>query len=97
VNPASGLRRSWLGVGIAILACAACCVGPLVALLGGVGIAAALGAWFVPVLIVLAIAALSAAGAVWWVRRRRRAACPAPTPLADLGIPSVSAARRVPR
>ena len=84
-----GIRESWVGLGIVTLACAACCVGPLVALLSGLGIAAALGAWFIPILLILAVVAFLAAGAVWWVRRRRRAACPAPTPLADLGLPKV--------
>jgi mercuric ion transport protein len=79
-------------VGVAVGACAVCCAGPLVALVGGIGVASTVGAWFMPVLIVLAVLALAAVAALWW--RRRRAACSTSAPLADLGMPAVPATGR---
>ncbi|EMF52984.1 hypothetical protein GTY82_33365 [Streptomyces sp. SID5476] len=64
-----------------------CCAGPLLALLGGIGITSAIGALWMPVLAVLAVAA---AAGILVVRRRRRAAACRTTPApADLGMPTV--------
>lgn len=60
--------------------------GPLLALLGGVGAASALGAVWIPALAVLAAAAL--VGVVWVVRRRRTEACKTETGVVDLGMPT---------
>lgn len=89
-TPSSRPSRPWgtLGAGVAALAaCAVCCAGPLLAVLGGVGVASAVGALWMPVLAVLTVAATVAFLVVR--RRRRAAACrttPAPT---DLGMPTV--------
>ncbi|MET8181439.1 hypothetical protein [Streptomyces sp. NPDC005336] len=64
-----------------------CCAGPLLALLGGIGITSAISALWMPVLAVLAVAA--GLGVLAVRRRRRTAACgTAPAP-ADLGMPTV--------
>lgn len=89
-SPSPGPSRPWgaLGAGAAaVAACAVCCAGPLLAVLGGVGFASAVGALWMPVLAVLAVAA---GLGVFLVRRRRRnAACrTAPAP-ADLGMPTI--------
>jgi mercuric ion transport protein len=61
--------------GLAGVACAACCVIPMLfaaGILSGAGWAAA-GAWMPGLTVVLAVAAV---GAWWWVsRRRHRAGC----------------------
>ena len=67
-----------LGFGVA--ACAACCAGPIVGLVTGLGLTAAAGAWLLGstalalVLVVLAVGSLV-------VRRRRRVARCAPEPV----------------
>ncbi|NEE09520.1 hypothetical protein G3M58_24075 [Streptomyces sp. SID7499] len=76
----------------AVAACAVCCAGPLLAVLGGIGVTSAIGALWMPVLAVLAVA--EAVGFAVVRRRRKRAACrtiPAP---ADLGMPTVGAPPR---
>lgn len=87
-DPASSEGRSWFGAGaVAIGACAVCCAGPLLALLGAIGVGSLIGALWVPALLVLA--ALAGAG-VWLLRARRARAC-ARTPVpVDLGMPTLS-------
>ncbi|MCC9707226.1 hypothetical protein E4N62_19275 [Streptomyces sp. MNU76] len=71
MTSSSGPSRGWgvVGAGTAAMAaCAVCCAGPV---LGGVGLASAFGAMWLPVLAVLAVA--SGLG-VLTVRRRRRTA-----------------------
>ncbi|MPY32932.1 hypothetical protein FNH09_17170 [Streptomyces adustus] len=65
-----------------------CCAGPLLAVLGGIGVTSAIGALWIPVLAVLAAAA--AAGFLV-VRRRRAAACRPGPARADLGMPTIGA------
>ncbi|MFF4963221.1 hypothetical protein ACFY2Z_40855 [Streptomyces sp. NPDC001222] len=80
--------RTWgtLGAGAAALAaCAVCCVGPLLAVLGGIGVTSAIGALWMPALAVPAVAA----GVGFFVVRRRRAVCRTTPARADLGMPSV--------
>ncbi|AWZ10701.1 hypothetical protein DRB96_14160 [Streptomyces sp. ICC1] len=74
-------------------ACAACCIGPLLALLGGIGAASAIGAVWMPALAVVTVAAL--AGVVWMLRRRRATACGTGHTTADLGMPTVRPAAGV--
>ncbi|MFG2336215.1 hypothetical protein [Streptomyces yangpuensis] len=87
----SSSGKSLLGVGgLAVLACVACCIGPIVAFLGGLGVLSAVGALWVPALAAVTAGALAATA---WVlhRRRRAAACgTAPGPV-DLGLPTRSA------
>ncbi|MFC9891918.1 hypothetical protein [Streptomyces pilosus] len=79
--------KSVLGVGaLAALACAACCIGPILAFLGGLGTASALGALWVPALAAVTLLALS--GMAWVLHRRRRAAvCSTGQGPVDLGCP----------
>jgi len=90
-SPSRSRPWSTIGAGAAALAaCAVCCAGPLLAVLGAVGAAATVAAVWVPALAVLAVAAL--VGAVV-VRRRQRAACrTVPGPI-DLGLPTPHARR----
>jgi hypothetical protein len=70
--------RAALGaIGLGVLACAACCAGPLIAVVGSVGAASLLGAYWVPGLLVV-VAAAAAVLAVLLVRRRRANACTVP-------------------
>ncbi|MEU0836482.1 hypothetical protein [Streptomyces sp. NPDC005969] len=81
--------RPWstLGAGAAFAACAVCCAGPILAVLGGIGVTSALGALWMPALAVLAVAA--GLGILVVRHRRRTAACrTAPAP-ADLGMPTM--------
>lgn len=86
----SGPSRPWgtLAAGAAALtACAVCCAGPLLAVLGAIGVTSAIGALWMPVLAALAVAAIVAFVVV---RRRRRAAACRTTPArTDLGMPTV--------
>ncbi|MGP4012492.1 hypothetical protein [Streptomyces sp. 4N124] len=82
--------RPWgaFGAGaFAVAACAVCCAGPLLAVLGGIGVTSAIGALWVPVLAVLAVAA--GLGVLLLRRRRRTAACRIVPAVADLGMPTV--------
>ncbi|WP_328688120.1 hypothetical protein OHA74_53140 [Streptomyces phaeochromogenes] len=82
--------RPWglLGAGAAaVAACAVCCAGPLLAVLGGAGFASALGALWMPVLAVLAVAA--GLGMLLIRQRHRNAACTTAPALADLGMPTI--------
>ncbi|MCX5527324.1 hypothetical protein OG342_31440 [Streptomyces bobili] len=80
--------KSVLGVGaLAVLACAACCIGPVLAFLGGLGVLSALGALWVPAL--AAVTVLALAGMAWVLHRRRRAAvCSTGQGPVDLGMPT---------
>ena len=90
-SPVDPYRR-WSRVGIgAVMACGLCCALPLVTLLGGVGMAAAVGAVFEVFerfAFVLAVLALGGA-AVVWLRRRRRRACEVPSRTVDLSMPGM--------
>jgi hypothetical protein len=84
----AGRPRGWStvgGVAAAVAACAVCCAGPLVAVLGAVAAAGTLAAVWVPALGVAAVAAF--VGALL-VRRRRRAACRTGQGPVDLGLPA---------
>ncbi|MET8747451.1 hypothetical protein [Streptomyces sp. NPDC004728] len=73
----------------AVAACAVCCAGPLLAVLGGIGAASALASVWVPALAVVTVAAVVGAFVVH--RRRRAAACRSTADPVDLGLPSVGA------
>ncbi|MEU1151932.1 hypothetical protein ABZ369_02725 [Streptomyces sp. NPDC005918] len=82
--------RPWgtLGAGAAaVAACAVCCAGPLLALLGGIGVTSAIGSLWMPALAMLAVAA--GLGVLLAVRRRRSAACRTVPATADLGMPTI--------
>ncbi|MGC4983851.1 hypothetical protein ACLQ18_24970 [Streptomyces sp. DT193] len=82
--------RSWgiLGVGAAtIAACAVCCAGPILVVLGGIGVTSAIGALWMPALVALAVAA--GLGVLVVRRRTTRAACRRGAAVADLGMPTV--------
>ncbi|PYE11742.1 mercuric ion transport protein [Williamsia limnetica] len=69
--------KSWRGPGAALAAlvgaCAVCCAGPLLAVLGGIGAAGLLGSLWVPAL--LTVVAIAAVGILVALRKRRRASC----------------------
>ncbi|MFJ5900528.1 hypothetical protein ACIQFZ_35070 [Streptomyces sp. NPDC093064] len=96
-HPASSSSRRprpWgtVGAGLAaVAACAVCCTGPLLALLGGIGAASALASFWVPALAAVAVA--TAVGAFLLHRRRRAAACDSARGPVDLGLPTVGTAR----
>ncbi|MFG2683082.1 hypothetical protein [Streptomyces sp. NPDC048392] len=82
--------RPWgtLGAGAAaVAACAVCCAGPLLAVLGAIGVTSALGALWMPALVVLAVAA--GLGILVVRHRRRTASCSTAPVSADLGMPTV--------
>ncbi|MET8450972.1 hypothetical protein [Streptomyces sp. NPDC005209] len=82
--------RPWgtLGAGAAALAaCAVCCAGPILAVLGGIGVTSAIGALWMPVLAVLSVAA--GLGALVVRHRRRTTSCHMAPPPADLGMPTL--------
>ncbi|WP_245173652.1 hypothetical protein [Streptomyces aureus] len=82
--------RPWgtLGVGAAVAAaCAVCCAGPLLAVLGGLGVTSAVGALWMPALAIPAIAA--GLGVLVVRRRRRKASCHTQAAPADLGMPTL--------
>ena len=54
--------------GLAVVACAACCAGPIIGFLGAVGLATALGVF----LFGAAGLAVAGVGGLWWLRRRKR-------------------------
>jgi nitrate/nitrite transporter NarK len=87
-HPRTGkTSRPWQVAGagvVAIGACAVCCAGPVLAVLGGLSIASLAGAVWIPALAVVAVIAF--VGMVWVLRRRRRATGPQrllTNPLAD--------------
>lgn len=76
MNESQRRARGWSGAGAAVVAaCALCCVGPLLAILGSIGIASAVGAIWLPGLAALTV--IAAIGAVWLRRRRRASICQA--------------------
>ena len=80
-------RRWWLLIGTGAVACTACCAGPIMGALGGIGVASAVGAVFTPVLIVLGV--LAGTVGIWVViRRLRTPSCGAPARPTDLGFPA---------
>ncbi|MFJ3310390.1 hypothetical protein ACIPSA_46910 [Streptomyces sp. NPDC086549] len=82
--------RPWgtLGAGAAAAAaCAMCCAGPLLAVLGGIGVTSAIGSLGMPALVVLAMAA--GLGALVVRRRRRTTSCRTTPASADLGMPTL--------
>jgi hypothetical protein len=87
VNPAGRPPRGILGTGAAAVgACAACCAGPILAVLGGLSFASVVGAMWIPALAVATAATLAAIA--WVLRRRRRVdACHADDAPLDLGMP----------
>lgn len=81
--------RSWgiLGVGAAtITACAVCCAGPILVVLGGIGVTSAIGALWMPTAVLTVAAGL---GVLVVRRRTTRAACRKGAAVADLGMPTV--------
>ncbi|WP_460650003.1 hypothetical protein [Kribbella endophytica] len=81
-------RRGWGLVGAvaaALGACAVCCAGPLLAVLGGLSIASLAASVWVPALAVVAVVAGGVIVVV--LRRRRRASCAVPAQTVDLGLP----------
>ncbi|MFF2955902.1 hypothetical protein ACFVVU_31700 [Kitasatospora sp. NPDC057965] len=77
--------RATLGAGAAVTAaCAVCCAGPVLAVLG---VTSAIGALWMPVLAVIAVAA--ALGVLVLRKRRRAASCRTSPAPADLGMPTL--------
>jgi len=72
-------------IGAAVLACAACCAGPLLAIVGSVGAASLLGAYWIPGLLLVAGLAGSVA-TVLLVRRHRAKACRLPASRVEVEI-----------
>ncbi|WP_327370703.1 hypothetical protein [Streptomyces sp. NBC_01217] len=81
-------RKSALSMGLfAVAACAVCCAGPLLAVLGGIGAASVIGAIWIPALAVVAVAAVVAA--LWLHRRRQKAsACRSGPGPVDVDMPT---------
>ncbi|MET7664721.1 MerR family DNA-binding protein [Streptomyces sp. NPDC005463] len=87
------VARPWGMFGAAaVAACAVCCAGPLLAVLGGIGVTSAIGALWMPVLAVLAVAA--GPGVVVVRYRRRTASCRTAPAAVDLGMPAVAHRRK---
>jgi hypothetical protein len=82
-------------VGLGAAACAACCAGPIVAFLGGLGVAGLLSAAVIGGVGLLVTAAAVGAMAV---RRRRRPSCAVPQEVVPVGAPTrrASQTREVP-
>lgn len=91
-TPTPRPSRSWTtwGIGAAgVMACAVCCAGPLLALLGGTVAVSAFAAIWVPALALLALLAIVA---ILVVRRKRHvSACRSDTGPIALGVPTVGA------
>ena len=68
--------------GVAVVACAACCVGPIIAFLGAVGLGTVLGV-FLFGLVGLGVAGL---GALLWLRHRKRQKACAVTPKPSMPV-----------
>jgi type VI protein secretion system component VasK len=64
-------------IGAGVLACAACCAGPLLAIVGSLGAASLLGAYWLPALLVVAVLA-GIVVTVLLYRRHRAKACRLP-------------------
>jgi hypothetical protein len=76
-----------VGWTVAVVACGACCAGPLLGVSGGLAALFAVAAIWVPALAGLAVAAVLVAYLVH--RRRRAAACRAAERPTGLGVPDV--------
>lgn len=77
-TPSPTRRRLTRGALVAaVVGCAACCAAPLIAIAGGVGLLALIGAYWVPALLALAVVA-AAVTVVLVIRRRRARACRLP-------------------
>jgi hypothetical protein len=86
--------RPWgtLGAGAAaVAACALCCAGPLLAVLGSIGVTSAIESLWMPA---LAVPAAAAGLGVLLVVRRRSAACRTVPATADLGMPTIGPGHR---
>lgn len=89
----SAARQSWRTPVVALTgligACAVCCAGPLLAVLGGIGTAGLIGAFWLPALLLVAV--LAGVGVAFELRRRRRAAAcqPAQVGPVDLDTPTM--------
>jgi hypothetical protein len=81
--------RSLLGVGAA--ACVACCLGPIVAVVGGLSIAGVAAALVVGA-VALVPAVVAAAAILRWRRRRATGTC---APGIDVAVPVGSPTRKV--
>jgi hypothetical protein len=73
----------------------ACCAGPLLAVVGGLGVVSAVGAVWVPALAVVSVAVVvGVVGVGWgWRRRWRAAACGTDAGVVALGLPAPPPAR----
>ena len=71
---------------VVVAACAACCVGPLLAVLAMIGVTSAVAAFVLPGLAVVTVAA---GGGIWWRRGRSRAGCATPAGTVDLAMPTL--------
>jgi type VI protein secretion system component VasK len=71
--------------GAAVLACAACCAGPLLAIVGSVGAASLLGSYWIPGLLAIAVLA-GIAVTILLIRRRRAKACRLPASRLDADL-----------
>lgn len=77
-TPSSGRARlTRSAVVAAVVGCVACCAGPLIAIVGSVGAASLLGAYWIPALLTITVLA-SATTVLLLVRRRRARACRIP-------------------
>lgn len=77
------------GATAVLAACAVCCAGPLLAVLGSIGLASVVGAIWVPALLMLATAAALALVIVVIRRRRRGSTCSTDTGPVELGMPTI--------
>ncbi|MDX5962040.1 hypothetical protein SIM91_01590 [Rhodococcus opacus] len=91
-RPASARWKAAGVGGDAVGACAVCCAGPILSVLGGLTAAFALGALWVPALAVVAIVAALALGRAFRRRRSAPESC-TPGPAADLPMPTIPGAR----
>lgn len=88
MNESQRRTRRWsvAGTGAAVVAaCALCCAGPLLAILGSIGIASLVGAIWLPGLGALAVVAAIVAVRL---RQRRRASICRAGPV-DVGLPAI--------
>lgn len=83
----SGRRESTAVIGAGVVACAACCAGPIVGVLAAIGFGTAAGTYLFG-LAALVLGAV-AAGAILLRRRPRRVGCAA----ADTAVPVTLSAR----
>jgi hypothetical protein len=86
-------KATGLGVvGLGAAACAVCCAGPILAFLGGLGLAGLVSTWFIG----WAGLAVAVSAALAWVitRHRRQSRCSAP---ASAPVPVAPPQRRAPR